>query len=194
LYLADHQITKLVNLDNLINKDDFVSEKTGNPSYGLSSFGYDARLGKEFVLLRFRPGFNDNKLYYYKTPPVFDPSSESLKEGIDYSRVESSYFDINPGEFILAHTQETFNLPSTITGVVKDKSTYARLGIALQNTVLEAGWSGQITIEISNHGSRTIRLHAGMGIAQILFVYNSKPANNPYNGKYQNQKGVVLPK
>ncbi len=184
----------MVKLENLINENEFIPQKTGNPSYGLSSFGYDARLGKEFVSLRYRPGFNDNKLYYYGTPPVFDPSSESLKEGIDYARVESSYFDIQPGEFILAHTQETFNFPPNITGLVKDKSTYARLGIALQNTVLEAGWSGQITIEISNHGSRTIRLHAGMGIAQILFVYNPKPADKPYTGKYQNQKGVVLPR
>lgn len=186
MYLADHQITRLVKLDKLIDENDFIPQKTGNPSYGLSSFGYDARLGKEFVVFRSRPSILGQ--------PVFDPSSESLNEGIDYARVESSYFDIQPGEFILAHTQETFNFPPNITGLVKDKSTYARLGIALQNTVLEAGWSGQITIEISNHGSRTIRLHAGMGIAQILFVYNPKPADKPYNGKYQNQKGVVLPR
>ena len=173
----------MVKLENLINKDEFIPQKTGNPSYGLSSFGYDARLGKEFVIFNPEVDFEN-----------FDPTQNRLKEEEDYSRYVAKYYNIEPGEFILAHTQETFNFPPNITGLVKDKSTYARLGIALQNTVLEAGWSGQITIEISNHGSRTIKLHAGMGIAQILFVYNPKPAEKPYTGKYQNQKGVVLPR
>lgn len=187
MYLADHQIKKYVTSDNLINEEDFISEKKDSPSYGLSSFGYDARLGNEFVTF---PYFQ--KVFKLKGD-VFDPTIHNFREGQDCFRHSSDSYDIDPGEFILAHTQETFNFPPNITGLVKDKSTYARCGLSVQNTVLEAGWSGQVTIEISNHGPETVRLHAGLGIAQILFVHNPKPAEKPYTGKYQDQKGVVLP-
>jgi|21_taG_2_1085346.scaffolds.fasta_scaffold10641_3 dCTP deaminase len=190
MYLADHQIKKLVKSDNLINEEDFISEKTDSPSYGLSSFGYDARLGNEFVTFP-KPGFFQ-RLFNLKGD-IFDPTIHTFRENQDCFRQVSGYYDIKPGEFILAHTEEKFNFPPNITGVVKDKSTYARCGLSVQNTVLEAGWSGQVTIEISNHGPETVRLHAGRGIAQILFVHNPKLAEKPYTGKYQDQKGVVLP-
>ena len=191
MYLADHQIKKYVKKDNLINEEDFIADKTDSPSFGLSSFGYDARLGNEFVTFP-KPGFFQR--LFNLEGEVFDPTIHTFRENQDCFRKVCGFYDIKPGEFILAHTEETFNFPPNITGVVKDKSTYARLGLSVQNTVLEAGWSGQITIEISNHGPEIVRLHVGLGIAQILFVHNPKPADNPYTGKYQDQKGVVLPK
>ena len=73
---------------------------------------------------------------------------------------------------------------------MKDKSSYARLGICVQNTVLEAGWEGIITLEISNHGPGMVRLLPGFGIAQVLF-FKSNGCDVPYNGKYQGDMSVA---
>ena len=102
-------------------------------------------------------------------------------------------FILRSGEFVLAHTLETFKIPDNVTGLIKDKSTYARLGVAVQNTVLEAGWYGQPTLDISNHSPRPVVLLVGWGVAQIQF-YQGEPCNSPYVGKYQGQGGVTLPR
>lgn len=160
-----------------------VSEQfdTKVPSFGLSSFGYDVKLGDTFTF--YRPGHEALR-------PCQEVEQYTKKFRIPAS---DNWVEIGPGEFVLAHTVEHFNLPYNITGLVCDKSTYARLGIAVQNTVLEAGWRGQLTLEITNHGPRTVELCVGAGIAQILF-FQGEPCMTPYDGKYQDQKGVTLPR
>lgn len=165
----------------------FIPEKVeekGNPSYGLSSYGYDIRLGHKFIKLRY-PG-------EMEFPNVIDPANSLHEIEKEEFSVEEFHI-IFPGEFILAHSLEYFNMPINVTGLVKDKSTYARCGIALQNTVLEAGWCGQITLEISNHGPRPVKLRCGTGIAQVLF-FRGEFCLNPYDGKYQGDTGVVTAK
>lgn len=92
-----------------------------------------------------------------------------------------------PGGFILCSSLEEMSLPTDLCGVVHDKSSWARQGLALQNTVLEPGWRGWITLELSNHGTNSIRLLRGQPIAQVLFHQLASRARTPYNGKYQNQ-------
>lgn len=165
----------------------FVKEKSymGNLSYGLSSFGYDVRLGSEIIAFKDMPF------------TIIDPADpnrpmklERYSEKHTLERVPT--YMLNPGKFVLGVTVETFQLPNNVCGLVRDKSTLARLGIAVQNTVLEPGWKGEVTLEITNHNSLPIRLRAGMPIAQIQFLTGNNP-KNPYDGRYQGQKGITLP-
>ncbi len=92
-----------------------------------------------------------------------------------------------PGEFLLVSTVEEFNMPDDVIGIVHDKSSLARQGLAVQNTVVEPGWRGFLTLELTNHGPENVHLVRGQGIAQVLFHRLSEPATRPYSGKYQNQ-------
>jgi dCTP deaminase len=102
--------------------------------------------------------------------------------------------DFSAKKFVLASTIEHFTMPNNICGIVHDKSTWARLGIAVQNTFIDPGWCGYLTLEITNHSNSWIRILKGQGIAQIVFHYLDKETEQPYKGKYQNQKqGVQEP-
>lgn len=161
----------------------YVAESTRGPggtSHGLSSFGYDVRLGGEWVSYRRN---NDVPL---------DPGD--IRDE-DVARSFSPEYVLRQGAFVLATTLETLALPRDVTGLVKDKSTLARVGLCLQNTVLEAGWRGQVTLELYNNGPRPVLLRAGQGVAQVLFL-RGDPCAVSYadrKGKYQGQSGVTLP-
>ena len=95
---------------------------------------------------------------------------------------------IIPGHgFVLASSQEWFNMPLDVVGTQHDKSSWARKGIAVQATVIEPGWRGYLTLEISNNDKYDISIMKGTPIAQILFHRIEGPAS-PYTGKYQDQK------
>lgn len=93
-----------------------------------------------------------------------------------------------PGAFQLGSTLEHFDMPNDLVGIVHDKSTWARRGLAVQNTVIEAGWRGYLTIELSHHGQEVITVMAGDPIAQILFHGLVAATEQPYAGKYQDQE------
>lgn len=125
--------------------------------------------------------------------------------------------EISPGCFVLASTMEEFQIPHNVVARVCDKSTWARRGIAVQNTVAEPGWRGFLTLEIScniPHAQQfldvwqfsekdrlktlgmvpKVKLSAGTPIAQILFEFLDGPTEQPYpeDGKYQDQeRGIV---
>lgn len=102
-------------------------------------------------------------------------------------RIKQTLF-LRPGSFRLASTVERFAMPDDVAAVVHDKSTLARLGIALQNTFIEPGWRGWLTLEITNHGGRYVRLEAGQPIAQVVFHSLDQSCGRPYGaGKYQDQ-------
>lgn len=89
------------------------------------------------------------------------------------------------GNFALASTIEEFQMPTDMVGVVHDKSTWARKGLSVFNTVIEPGWSGFLTLELVYHGRDILTIPAGSGIAQVLFHNTAITAS--YEGKYQNQ-------
>lgn len=98
-----------------------------------------------------------------------------------------------PGQFLLASTIERFIMPPDVLGIVHDKSTWARLGLACQNTVIEPGWQGWLTLELTNHGTEALTIERGMPIAQVIFHFVDDDTVG-YEGKYQNQKrGPVRP-
>ena len=92
-----------------------------------------------------------------------------------------------PGGFFLASTIERFNIPNNIAGVVHDKSSWARRGLCVQNTFLEPGWRGFLTLELTNHSDHSICLEEGMPIAQVVFHFLDQPTSG-YTGKYQDQE------
>jgi dCTP deaminase len=96
--------------------------------------------------------------------------------------VDDKYQD---GNFTLASAIEEFHMPSDLVGIVHDKSTWARQGLSVFNTVIEPGWCGFLTLELVYHGREGLHIPAGAGIAQVIFHQTS--CNAYYDGKYQNQ-------
>jgi dCTP deaminase len=95
---------------------------------------------------------------------------------------------VPPHGFVLASTVERFHMPDDLAGTVRDKSSWARIGLAVQNTLLDPGWCGYLTIELSNHSGAEIVIARDEPIAQIVFELLDRPTEQPYNGKYQNQE------
>lgn len=95
---------------------------------------------------------------------------------------------LSGGDFSLASSIERFDMPDDVAALVKDKSSWARLGLSVFNTVIEPGWRGYLTLELKNQGRRHVVLKQGDPIAQILFYRLDAPSETPYSGKYQDQE------
>jgi len=95
---------------------------------------------------------------------------------------------LKPGAFALASTVERFTMHNDVIGFVHDKSTWARQGLAVQNTVIEPGWQGWLTLELTNHGYGELMIEEGSPIAQVIFHLLPEETDLPYGGKYQNQQ------
>jgi len=128
--------------------------------------------------------------------PMIAPFHERSREhGMTYGvgpagydvRIDENYI-IPAGGFVLAATVEKFAMPNDILATVHDKSTWARLGLACQTTVIEPGWRGHLTIELTNHSQITLPIQAGCPIVQIIFHVLDRETNMAYAGKYQDQK------
>jgi len=89
------------------------------------------------------------------------------------------------GNFTIASAIEEFQMPTNLVGIVHDKSTWARQGLSVFNTVIENGWHGFLTLELVYHGRDGLHIPAGAGIAQVIFHETIERAS--YDGKYQNQ-------
>lgn len=98
---------------------------------------------------------------------------------------------LNPGSFKLAVSVERIKMPNDLVAIVHDKSSWARLGLALQNTVLEPGWEGHITLELTTHRD-WVTIYDGDPIAQLIFHRLEEATEKPYTGKYQNQPNVPV--
>jgi dCTP deaminase len=97
-----------------------------------------------------------------------------------------------PGSFSLASTLERFNTPLDVLGIVHDKSTWARRGLACQNTVIEPGWEGFLTLELTNHSNEPLLVKRGDPICQIVYHKLDQPVRG-YTGKYQGQPAEPTP-
>jgi len=164
--------------------DPFVDEqmRAGVISYGVSSYGYDVRVGDEFKV--FTNVFNT----------VVDPKNFDPKSFVD---IKADVCIIPPNSFALASTIEYFRIPRDILTVCLGKSTYARCGIIVNVTPFEPEWEGHVTIEISNTTPLPAKIYANEGIAQVLFFQSEDVCEVSYKdkkGKYQAQRGVTLPR
>lgn len=130
--------------------------------------------------------------------PMIWPFSERAvheESGMSYGLSSCGYdvtidnlYILEPGMFVLAATLEKFHMPHSVCAVVHDKSSWARRGLCVQNTVFEPGWFGYATLELTNHGKEIIYLSKGMPIAQVMFHMLDARTDQPYKGKYQNQE------
>jgi dCTP deaminase len=178
----DTWITRMAREHKMI--EPFVDEQVreGVISYGVSSYGYDVRVGDEF------------KVFTNVYNTVVDPKNFDPKSFVD---IKANECVIPPNSFALASTIEYFRIPRDVLTVCLGKSTYARCGIIVNVTPLEPEWEGQVTIEISNTTPLPAKIHAHEGIAQVLFFQSDEPCARSYKdkkGKYQAQRGVTLPK
>jgi len=179
---SDTWITRMAREHRMI--EPFVDDqvRAGVISYGVSSYGYDVRVGNEFKV--FTNVFNT----------VVDPKNFDPKSFVDIVADECI---IPPNSFALASTVEYFRIPRDILTVCLGKSTYARCGIIVNVTPFEPEWEGHVTIEISNTTPLPAKIYANEGIAQVLFFQADEECARSYKdkkGKYQAQRGVTLPK
>jgi dCTP deaminase len=180
--MPDHWIRDMAVHHGMI--DPFVEKqkRDGVISYGLSSYGYDARCAKEFMIFT----NVDNAIV---DPKNFSPNS--------FVERTTDVCVIPPNSFVLARTVEYFRIPKDVLVVCLGKSTYARCGIIVNVTPHEPGWEGHVTLEFSNTTPLPAKVYANEGVAQFLFFKGGSPCEVSYadrSGKYMGQTGVTLPK
>jgi dCTP deaminase len=130
-----------------------------------------------------------------KLKPILPFVERTVHNGMSYGLSHAGY-DVRiaetvmlmPGDFCLASTIEEFSMPNDLVAFVHDKSSWARRGLSLFNTVIEPGWQGFLTLELVNHSDQKLFVAVGDPIAQIIFMRMEEPAEKPYTGKYQNQQ------
>lgn len=180
--MPDHWIRDYAAARGMIEPFTEKQKREGVISYGLSSYGYDARVSDEFMIFT----NVDNA--------IVDPKDFSHQSFVER---KTDICVIPPNSFALARTVEYFRIPEDVLVICLGKSTYARCGLIVNVTPLEPGWEGHVTLEISNTTPLPARVYANEGIAQFLFFKGSSPCEVSYasrNGKYMGQRGVTLPR
>jgi len=179
--LADHQIEKEVRIDPF----DHGNKRPKTISFGVTSYGYDVRVGTRF------------KVFTNVNSAIVDPKEFDPRSFVDVDGAEKGFILIPPNSFALCETVEYFEIPRDMLAICVGKSTYARCGIIVNVTPLEPEWKGKITIEISNTTPLPAKIYANEGIAQIIFLRGEEVCTRSYadkKGKYQDQPGLTLPK
>jgi dCTP deaminase len=151
-------------------------------SYGLSSYGYDLRVSREF------------KVFTNVYGSVVDPKSFDDRSFVD---METDVCVVPPNSFALARSVEYFRIPREVLTICVGKSTYARCGIIVNVTPFEPEWEGHVTLEISNTTPLPARIYANEGLAQVVFFLASEVCETSYAdraGKYMGQRGITIPR
>ncbi|MCE4614373.1 MAG: dCTP deaminase [Desulfurococcales archaeon] len=171
MILSDKTIRELVSSSRLII--DPVSSDTVREN------GVDLRLGGMFCRMK-------------RVWKVLDIREGGLPEDY-YECGKYDSFIVYPHEHILLHTREYVGLPNDVAGLVNLRSTFARLGLFIPATVVDAGFQGELTIEVVG-GEYPVRLYPDERFIHLVLVKLDRPAEKPYKGRYQGQRGVRLPK
>lgn len=150
-------------------------------SFGLSSYGYDLRVDREF------------KVFTNVNNSIVDPKNFSEEA---FVTIRGDDCIIPPNSFALARSIEYFRIPRNILTLCIGKSTYARCGIIVNVTPFEPEWEGYVTLEISNTTPLPAKIYAGEGLAQVLFFLADEACEISYadrNGKYMKQLEITYP-
>lgn len=180
--MSDRWIRRMAQENGMIEPFVEKQKRAGVISYGLSSYGYDARIADEF------------KIFTNVDNAVVDPKEFSESSFVNR---KTDVCVIPPNSFALARTVEYFRIPRDVLVICLGKSTYARCGLIVNVTPLEPEWEGHVTLEISNTTPLPARVYANEGICQFLFFQGDQPCETSYAdkaGKYMGQKGVTLPR
>ena len=180
--MPDHWIRQMAQNGQMIEPFVEKQQREGIISYGLSSYGYDARVADEFMI------------FTNVDSAIVDPKKFS---DASFVRRQTDVCVIPPNSFALARTVEYFRIPRDILVICLGKSTYARCGLIVNVTPLEPEWEGHVTLEISNTTPLPARVYANEGLCQFLFLKGDSAPEVSYadrGGKYMGQTGVTLPK
>jgi len=185
--LCDSQIREQVKIEPFA----VAQKRQGRISYGVSSYGYDIRVGSRFKI--FTPTPRSGNI------AVVDPKcfSDDFMVEVDCEKTDADHVIIPPNSFALCETVEYIEVPRDVLVLCVGKSTYARCGLIVNVTPLEPEWRGKVTLEISNTTPLPARVYAGEGIAQLVFLKADMVCEKSYAdkaGKYQDQEGLTLPK
>jgi dCTP deaminase len=179
---SDRWIRRMAIDHDMINPFSEKQVGAGVISYGLSSYGYDLRVADEF------------KIFTNINSTVVDPKQFDERS---FVTMRGEVAIIPPNSFALARSVEYFKIPRDCITLCVGKSTYARCGIIVNVTPFEPEWEGCVTLEISNTTPLPAKIYANEGLCQILFFQSDEECETSYadrKGKYQSQKGIVLPK
>ncbi len=174
----DYWIEKMAREHKMIAPFTAEQINKGSISYGLSAYGYDMRLHNEF------------KVFSNFSDMVMDPKAIQA-EAFKIHKGDNCL--IPPNSFVLARSLEYFRIPRKVVTLTSGKSTYARCGVIVNVTPFEPEWQGYVTISISNTAPVPTRIHAGEGIAQVLFFESDQECRVSYadkKGRYQNQQDI----
>ncbi|MBL9001514.1 MAG: dCTP deaminase [Phycisphaerae bacterium] len=187
--LSDNQIKRLVKIEPF----EEAQKRPGRISFGVSSYGYDVRVGTRFKVFSSATRSGD--------VAVVDPKnfSDDMMVEVDVADrpADRQYVIIPPNSFALCETVEFLEIPRDILAICVGKSTYARCGLIVNVTPLEPEWRGKVTLEISNTTPLPARVYANEGVAQLIFLKADEVCGKSYadkGGKYQDQGGLTLPK
>ncbi len=178
----DVWIRKMAREHDMINPFAEGQIREGVISYGLSSYGYDLRVADEF------------KIFTNVNSTIVDPKQFDERSFVEF---RGPVCIIPPNSFALSRSVEYFKIPRKVLTICVGKSTYARCGIIVNVTPLEPEWEGYVTLEISNTTPLPARVYSNEGLCQIVFFESDEICEVSYKdkkGKYQAQKGIVLPR
>lgn len=184
--LCDTQIRELVPIEPFQD----ARKRDNTISYGVSSYGYDVRVGTRFKIFTPTPRSGGIAVV---DPKAFD---DDFMVEVDTELTGSDHIIIPPNSFCLCETVEVFDIPRDILVICVGKSTYARCGLIVNVTPLEPEWRGKVTLEISNTTPLPAKVYANEGVAQFIFLKGDRTCAVSYAdkaGKYQDQGGLTLP-
>lgn len=208
--LPDHEIR----IRKFIHPIDKGEHKPGRISSGITSYGYDVRLGTKFKIFSpIHASEVDPKNFDSKLLEEIDLTCAQCNNVGHYTKYEegsktikfcgctkkNEFVRIPPHSFALAESYETFSIPRDILGICLGKSTYARCGLIIPMTPLEPMWIGKITLELANITPLPIRVYPMEGIAQVVFLranpgFECQTSYADKRGGYQDQAGLTPPK
>ncbi len=185
--LCDTQIRELIDIEPFAD----TLKRPGRISYGVSSYGYDLRVGTVFKIF--------TNVSMTGSVAIVDPKkfNDDAFVTVDTDHTGVDHVVIPPNSFALAETIEYVAMPRDLLAICVGKSTYARCGIIVNVTPIEPEWRGKITLEISNTTPLPAKIYANEGIAQLIFLKGDRVCATSYadkSGKYQDQVGLTLPR
>jgi dCTP deaminase len=178
--MPDRWIAEMARKHGMIRPFARRQARDGRISFGASSYGYDFRLSNEFKI----PAFG--------TAGRWDPKKMDQAPWIDH---KAGSFWIPPNAYVLGRSLEYFRIPRDILVICQGKSTYARCGLIVNVTPFEPEWEGFVTVSLVNTSPIPVRVYAGEGIAQVIFLKAEDPCEISYadrKGKYQAQKKIQI--
>jgi len=183
MVMNDKWIKRMAKEHGMITPFEENQVRENTISFGISSFGYDSKISDEFKVFT-------NVNTEIVDPKNFKPTNFVTRKGPECI--------IPPNSFALASTVEKFKIPDDVLVICLGKSTYARCGIIVNVTPLEPGWTGYVTLELSNSTPLPAKVYANEGCCQFIFLKGNERPETTYadrKGKYMDQENkVTLPK